>query len=168
MLGEDGAEGRRKLPNFVKACASRSRSDGSRISVGTPHRRHVASYALRSISSAIGVAEYKRHPEQFAGRIGKVSGSLACLREFPILSGSAHRLSMRSTKSLCYSGVGDGGGGYFGRCLARQLESGLLDQELEFRLRLCVAGQQQIPSAGRRQMDIDHLDGGRRGMQTAP
>jgi hypothetical protein len=48
------------------------------------------------------------------------------------------------------------------------LESGLLDQELEFRLRLCVAGQQQLPSAGRRQMDIDQLDGGRRGMQTAP
>ncbi len=67
-------EGRRKLPNFVKACASRSRSDGSRTSVGTPHRRHVVSYALRGISSAIGVAEYKRHPERFAGRIGKVSG----------------------------------------------------------------------------------------------
>jgi hypothetical protein len=76
-------EGRRKLPNFVKACASRLRRDGCRISVGTPHRRHVASYALRSISSAIGVAEYKRHPERFAGRIGKVSGSLARLRGFP-------------------------------------------------------------------------------------
>ena len=41
-----------------------------------------------------------------------------------------------------------------------QLELELLDQEPEFRLRLGVAGQQQLPPVGRRQMNIDHLDGG--------
>jgi hypothetical protein len=40
-----------------------------------------------------------------------------------------------------------------------QLELELLDQEPEFRLRLGVAGQQQLPPVGRRQMNIDHLDG---------
>ena len=51
-------------------------------------------------------------------------------------------------------------GGDFGRLLGRQLELELLDQELECRLRLGVAGQQQFSSVGCRQMDIDHLDGG--------
>jgi hypothetical protein len=40
------------------------------------------------------------------------------------------------------------------------LELELLDQEPEFRVRLGVAGQQQLPPVGCRQMDIDHLDGG--------
>jgi hypothetical protein len=38
-------------------------------------------------------------------------------------------------------GVGDGGSGDFGRRLRRQLELEALDQELEFRLGLGVAGQ---------------------------
>ena len=38
-------------------------------------------------------------------------------------------------------GVGDGGSGDFGRWLRRQLELEALDQELEFRLGLGVAGQ---------------------------
>jgi len=41
-----------------------------------------------------------------------------------------------------------------------QLELELLDQEPEFWLRLGVAGQQQLAPVGRRQMNIDHLDGG--------
>jgi hypothetical protein len=41
-----------------------------------------------------------------------------------------------------------------------KLELELLDQELECRLGLGVAGQQQLSSVGSRQMDIDHLDGG--------
>jgi hypothetical protein len=77
------------------------------------------------------------------------------------------------------SGAGDGSGGDSGRRLGRQLELELLDQELEFRLGLGVAGQQQLASVGRWQMDIDHLDGGeflqgaaggqpgRQGMKTA-
>ena len=76
-------------------------------------------------------------------------------------------------------GVGDGGGGDFGRRLRRQLQLELLDQQLEFRLGLGVAGQQQLASISGRQMDIDHLDGGeflqcaargqpgRQGVQTA-
>ena len=41
------------------------------------------------------------------------------------------------------------------------MEPELLDQEPEFRLRLGVTGQQQLPPVGRRQMNIDHLDGGK-------
>src|SRR6202051_5256458 len=41
-----------------------------------------------------------------------------------------------------------------------QLELELLDQEPEVWLWLGGAGQQQLPSVGRRQMHIDHLDGG--------
>ena len=40
------------------------------------------------------------------------------------------------------------------------MELELLDQEPEFRLGLGVAGQQELAPVGRRQMDIDHLDGG--------
>ena len=43
--------------------------------------------------------------------------------------------------------------------LRRQLELELLDQEPELWLWLGVAGQQQLPPVGRRQI-IDHLDGG--------
>ena len=57
--------------------------------------------------------------------------------------------------------AGDGGGGDAGWWLWWQLELELLDQELEFRLRLGVAGQQQLAPVGRRQMNIDHLDGGK-------
>src|ERR1700723_3729880 len=55
----------------------------------------------------------------------------------------------------------DGAGGDAGWWLWWQLEPELLDQEPEFRLRLGVAGQQQLPPVGRRQMNIDHLDGGK-------
>jgi hypothetical protein len=76
-------------------------------------------------------------------------------------------------------GASDSGGGDFGRWLGRQLKLELADQELEFRLGLGVAGQQQLASIGGRQMDIDHLHGGeflqcatrgqpgRQGVQTA-
>ena len=57
-------------------------------------------------------------------------------------------------------GAGDGGGGDFGRRPGRQLQLELLEQELEFRLGLGVAGQQQFASISGRQMDIDHLDSG--------
>ena len=56
--------------------------------------------------------------------------------------------------------AGDGGGGDPRWWLWWQLELELLDQEPEFWLRLGVAGQQQLPSVGCRQMNIDHLDGG--------
>ena len=55
----------------------------------------------------------------------------------------------------------DGAGGDARWWLWWQLELELLDQEPEFRLRLGVAGQQQLPPVGRRQMNIDHLDGGK-------
>jgi hypothetical protein len=48
-----------------------------------------------------------------------------------------------------------------------QLELELLDQEPEFWLWLGVAGQQERPPVGRRQIDIDHLDGGER-LERAP
>ena len=53
----------------------------------------------------------------------------------------------------------DGAGGDPRWWLWRQIEPELLDQELEFRFGLGVAGQQQFPSVGSRQMYIDHLDG---------
>ena len=56
--------------------------------------------------------------------------------------------------------TGSSASGDAGRWLWRQIELELLDQEPEFRLRLCVAGQQQLASVGGRQKDIDHLDGG--------
>jgi hypothetical protein len=43
--------------------------------------------------------------------------------------------------------------------LRRQLKLELLDQKLELRLGLGIAGQPQLPPIGRRQMNIDHLDG---------
>jgi hypothetical protein len=55
----------------------------------------------------------------------------------------------------------DGAGGDAGWWLWWQLEPELLDREPEFQLRLGVAGQQQLPPVGRRQMNIDHLDGGK-------
>lgn len=54
----------------------------------------------------------------------------------------------------------DGTGCDARRWLWRQIEFELLDQEPEFRLRLGIAGQQQLPPVGCRQMNIDHLDGG--------
>ena len=45
--------------------------------------------------------------------------------------------------------------------LRRQTELELLDQKEEFWLGLSVACQQQLAPVGRRQMDIDHLDGGK-------
>ncbi len=57
-------------------------------------------------------------------------------------------------------GAGDGGDGDFWRWLGRELELELVDQKLEFRFGLGVAGQQQLAPIGRRQMDIDHLHGG--------
>ena len=57
-------------------------------------------------------------------------------------------------------GVGDGDSRDSGRWLIRQLALELPDQKLELRLGLGVAGQAQLPPVGRRQMDIDHLDGG--------
>jgi hypothetical protein len=53
----------------------------------------------------------------------------------------------------------DGAGGDARWWLWWQLELQLLDQEPEFWLRLGVAGQQQLPPVGRRQMNIDHLVG---------
>jgi hypothetical protein len=46
--------------------------------------------------------------------------------------------------------VGDGYGGDFGGRLRRQLQLELLDQELEFRFGLSIAGQQQLASIGGR------------------
>ena len=63
--------------------------------------------------------------------------------------------------------VSERGGGDFQRGLRRQLQPELLDQKLEFALRLGVPGQHQLPPVGRRQMDIDHLHGGELFQHTA-
>ena len=64
-------------------------------------------------------------------------------------------------------GVGDRGGSDFRQRLRRQLQPELLDQQLEFRLRLGVPGQRQLSPVSRRQMDIDHLQGGEPFQRTA-
>ena len=51
--------------------------------------------------------------------------------------------------------------------LWRQLELELLDQEPEFRFRLGVTGHQHLSPVGCRQMNIDHLDGGKL-LESAP
>jgi hypothetical protein len=107
--------------------------------------------------------------------------SLACLRGFADFEGARSLfINEMDEKVFTTSGdAGDCGGSDPGRRLGRQLQLELLDQELEFRLRLGVAGQRQFPSVGRRHVDINYLHGGeflqgaargqpgRQGIQTA-
>ena len=53
------------------------------------------------------------------------------------------------------------GGGDPGRWLGRQLEFELVDQELQLGFRLGVAGEDELPTVRGREMNIDHLDGGK-------
>jgi hypothetical protein len=106
---------------------------------------------------------------------------LTRLRGFAVFKGIGSWFINELAKKVCPTsgGAGDGGGGDFGRRLIRQLELEVPDQKLKFRLGLGVAGQQQFPPAGCRQMNIDHPHGGeflqsavrgqswRQGMRTA-
>jgi hypothetical protein len=57
--------------------------------------------------------------------------------------------------------LGQSRGGDFGRRLRGQSELELVDQQLQLGLGLGVAGEHDLASVGRRQMDVDHLDGGK-------
>jgi len=88
-------------------------------------------------------------------------GELAHFRGFDGFRGARSLLiNELDEKVFTTSGGVDDGGGNFGWWLGRQLELELPDQKLEFRLGLGVSGQPQLPTVGRRQMDIDHLHGG--------
>ena len=54
-----------------------------------------------------------------------------------------------------------GGGSDPGRRLGRQLQLELVDQELQFGLRLGVAGQHEFAAVCSWEMNVDHLDGGK-------
>jgi hypothetical protein len=68
--------------------------------------------------------------------------------------------SQTQRSSLHQGAGGDRDGGDSRRWLRRQLKFELLDQKLELGLGLGIAGQPELPPIGRRQMNIDHLDGG--------
>lgn len=87
---------------------------------------------------------------------------LARLRGFARFEGVCSLLINEMAEKVFTTSGGaiDGGGGDFGWRLGRQLQLELADQELEFRLGLGVAGQQQFASIGGGQMDVDHLHGG--------
>jgi hypothetical protein len=79
------------------------------------------------------------------GWIGRTHRVLARLRGFAHVEGvrSLFINEMDEKIFTTSGGAGDGGGGGdFGRRLRRQLQLGLLDQQLEFRLGLGVAGEQ--------------------------
>ena len=57
--------------------------------------------------------------------------------------------------------MGQSGGGDFGGRLRGQSELELVDQQLQLGLGLGVAGEHDLASVGRRQMDVDPLDGGK-------
>jgi hypothetical protein len=79
------------------------------------------------------------------GWIGRTHGVLARLRRFAHFEGvrSLFINEMDEKIFTTSGGAGDGGGGGdFGRRLRRQLQLALLDQQLEFRLGLGVAGEQ--------------------------
>ena len=64
-----------------------------------------------------------------------------------------------SGKGLHYSGVsGERGSGDSRRRLGRQMELEPLDQELQFRLGLRAAGQDEFAAIRGRHMDVDHLN----------
>jgi hypothetical protein len=75
---------------------------------------------------------------------GEDRNQLARLRGFAGLEGvrSLFINEMDEKVFTTSGGVGDRDGSDFGRRLGRQLELELVDQELEFRFRLGVAGQQ--------------------------